>query len=92
MYTDGLFLLKSYEIISQQILVEIYARTLKGNAKTKEKLTCGLKNDLINLVNFHSNNQKFGNLHFDWLVLSKPYKDWDEKVQKTLKSDAKFEK
>ena len=28
--------------------------TLKGDAKFKGKLTCGLKNDLKHLVNFHA--------------------------------------
>ena len=32
--------------------------TLKGDAKFKRKLTCGLKNDIRNLVNFHGGNQK----------------------------------
>ena len=74
-YIDGLFLPKGYNV----------KISLKGNAKIKGKLTCGLKSDIRNLVN----------LHFDWILLSKAYKDLDEKVQKsclmTLKSDAKFE-
>ena len=56
--------------------------TLTGDAKFKGKLTCGLKNDLQNLVNFHASSQKSGNLQFDGLLLSKAYKDLDEKVQK----------
>ena len=55
--------------------------TLKGDAKFKGKLTCGLKNDLGNLVNFHASSRKSGNLHFDGLLLSKACKDLDEKVQ-----------
>ena len=60
--------------------------TLKGDAKFKGKLTCGLKNDLTNSVNFHSSSRKSGNLHFDGLFLSKAYKDLDEKVQKSYVS------
>ena len=30
--------------------------TLKGGAKFKGKLTCGLQNDLRNLVDFHASN------------------------------------
>ena len=56
--------------------------TLKGDAKFKGKMTRGLKNDIRNLVNFHASNQKSENLHFDWLFLSKAYKDLDEKAQK----------
>ena len=55
--------------------------TLKGDARFKGKLICGLKNDIRNLVNFHTSSQKSGNLHFDGLLLSKAYKDLDEKVQ-----------
>ena len=54
----------------------------KGDAEFKGKLTCGLKNDLWNLLSF----QKSGNLHFDVLFLSKANKDLDEKVQKSYVS------
>ena len=59
---------------------------LKGDAKFKGKLARGLKNDIRNLVNFHASSRKFGYLHFDGLLLSKPYKDLDEKVQKSYAS------
>ena len=58
------------------------------------KLTFSWKNNIRNLVNFHASSQKPENLHFDWIVLSKAYKDLDEKIQKsfmTLNNDAKFE-
>ena len=61
--------------------------TPKGDAKFKGKLTCSLKNDLRNLVNFHLSSQKSGNLHFDGLFLSKEYKDLDEKVKRVLPHD-----
>ena len=35
-----------------------------------------------NLVDFHVSSQKFENLHFEGLLLSKAYKVLDEKVQK----------
>ena len=34
--------------------------TLTGVAKCKGKLTCGFKNDIRNLVNFHASSQKCG--------------------------------
>ena len=46
---------------------------LKGDAKFKGKLTRGLKNEIRNLVNFHTSSQKSENLH----------KVLDEKVQKS---------
>ena len=69
--------------------------TPKGDAKFKEKMTCGLKNELRNLVYFHASSRKSGNLHFDGLLLSKAYKDLDKKITEELcfmklKSDVKF--
>ena len=55
--------------------------TLTDDAKFKGKLTHGLKNDIRNLVNFHTSSRKSGHFHFDGLPLSKAYKDLDEKVQ-----------
>ena len=60
--------------------------TLKGDAKFKGKLSCCLKNDKRNLVDFHASSQKSENLHFDGLLLSKAYKGLDEKVQKSYVS------
>ena len=60
--------------------------TLTGGAKIKEKLTCGRKNDIRNLVNFHVSSQKSKNLHFDWLLLSNTYKDLDDKILKSYVS------
>ena len=54
--------------------------TLKGDAKFKGKLTCGLKNNIRNLVNCHASSRKSENLHFDWILLYKAYKDLDEKI------------
>ena len=53
--------------------------TLKSDAKFKEKLTCGLKNNIRNLFNFHPSSRKSENWHFDWIILSKAYKDLDKK-------------
>ena len=35
--------------------------TMKSHAKFEEKLTCGLENDMRNLVNFHQSIQKSQN-------------------------------
>ena len=60
--------------------------TLKGDEKFKGKLTCGLKIDIRNLLNFHASSQKSENLHFDGLCLSKAYKASDEIIQKSYVS------
>ena len=48
--------------------------TLRGVAKFKRKLTCGLKNDIRNLVNFNASSGRSGNVHFDVLLLPIVYK------------------
>ena len=58
-----------------------------GVAVFKGKRTCGLKTNMRNLVNFNASSQKYENLHFDGILLSKACKDLDKM---TLKSDAKF--
>ena len=60
--------------------------TLNSDAKFKRKPTCGLKNDIRDLVNFHASFRKSENLHFHWMLLSKAHKDLDEKIQKSYVS------
>ena len=59
--------------------------TLKSNAKFKEKLTRGLKNDKRNLVSFYASSRKSENFHFDGILLSKAYNVLDEKVHVMLR-------
>ena len=44
---------------------------LKSDAKIEEKLTCGLKNDMRNLANFHQSTKKCQNWDFDRVLLPK---------------------
>ena len=37
----------------------------------KEKLTCGLENDMRSLANFYQSTRKSQNWNFDWIFLSK---------------------
>ena len=64
----------------------IMCHDTKGVAKFKWKLTCGWKNDIRNLVNFHASSWESENMYFDWIHLSKAYKCLDEKVQKSYVS------
>ena len=57
--------------------------TLESDAKFKEKLAFGFKNDMTNLVNFNARSGKFQNLLFDVQLLSMAYKVSAEKVQKS---------
>ena len=45
--------------------------TLNSDAKFKEKLTLGSKNDVRNLKNFNASSSKSETLQFDGLLLSK---------------------
>ena len=45
--------------------------TLKNDAKPEEKLTCGLKNGMRNLVHFHQSTRKCQIWDFDAVLLSK---------------------
>ena len=58
----------------------IICHDTEGDAEFKGKLTRDLKNDMRNLVNFHASSPKSENLHFADLLLSKAYKELDEKV------------
>ena len=70
--------------------------TLKSNAKFKEKLTCGFKYDIRNLLNFHPTTQKPENFtpmgYFCPKYMRFQLKDTEELSLMTLSSDAKFEK
>ena len=44
---------------------------LESDAKFEEKITCGLENDMRNLVNFHQIARKSQNWDFDGVLLSK---------------------
>ena len=59
---------------------------LNSDATFKENMTGGLKNDIRNLINFHTSSRKPENLPFDRLLLSKAYKVLDEKLQKVYVS------
>ena len=72
MYFDRLLLLKVYKILAKKVYTEeLCLMTLMIDAKFKEKLTCGLGNDLRNLANFHQSTQKCQNWDFDGILLSK---------------------
>ena len=60
--------------------------TLKRDVKFEEKLNFGSKNDMRNLVDFNTSNNKFENLHFTVLLFSIAYKVSTKKVQKSYLS------
>ena len=70
--------------------------TMKSDAKFKEKLTCGFKYDMRNLVNFHPTTQKSKNFtpmgYFCPKYMRFELKKREELSLMALNSDAKFEK
>ena len=70
--------------------------TLKSGAKFKEKLTCGFKYDMMNLVNFNPTTQKPENLTLMGSFCPKYLrfelkKNAEKLFFMILNSDAKFE-
>ena len=45
--------------------------TLECDAKSEEKLTCGLENDVTNLAIFHQSTRNSQNWDFHWVLLYK---------------------
>ena len=74
---------------------ELSPMTLKGDAKFKEKLTCGFKYDMRNLMNFHPTTQTSKNFtsmgYFCPKCTRFELKSTEELSFMTLNSDAKFE-
>ena len=84
---------KGYNISARKISEELCVMALKGDAKLKRKLTCGLKNDIRNLVNFHASSRKSENLHFHGLLLSKVMShDTEEWCKVWRKTNSCFQK
>ena len=69
--------------------------TLKNDARFKEKLTCGFKYDMRNLVNFLPTTKKSENFTSMGYLCPKnmrfELKNTEQLSFMTLKSDAKFE-
>ena len=65
--------------------------TLKNDAKFKEKLTCGLENDVTNWAKFHQSTRKCQNWDSDGILLSKVENVTEKLCAITIKNDVKFE-
>ena len=69
--------------------------TLKGDVKFKEKLTCGFKYDMRNMVKFHLNTQKWFHKNFISMGSFCPkrfeLKKYGGIIFLDTESDAKFE-
>ena len=61
LHLDGFFLSKSYNVSAKKSTKELFLMTLKSDAKFKERLTCGFKYDMRDLVNLHPTTQKSEN-------------------------------
>ena len=69
--------------------------TMESDTKFEGKLTCGLDNDMRNLVHFHQNTWKFQSWNFDGIFYPKSkrheLKITVELCVMTLKNDKKYE-
>ena len=75
---------------------ELCVMTMKNNAKFEEELTCNLKTDMRNLMNFDSSTQKPRTCALKLAPLTKVCNVWVKKSAKelcpmALKIDVKFE-
>ena len=69
--------------------------TLKSDGKFEEKVTCALKNDMRNLVNFYQSTRKCQNWDFGPFIQSRKcvsLKFTEEIYVMTMKNDTKIEK
>ena len=66
--------------------------TLKSSAKFEEKLTCGLKNDMMNLAKFHQSTRKSQDFDPGSFIQSRymSLKFIEELYAMKMKNDAKF--
>ena len=62
--------------LSYKSIEELYFMTLKNYTNSEKKLTCGLKNDMRNLANFHQSTWKSQNWDFDGSLFSEVEKVW----------------
>ena len=67
---------KVYNVWAKKSPEELSFMKLKSGAKSEEKLTCGLKNDMKNLENFYQSTWKYQNWDFDGILLPKVVNVW----------------
>ena len=72
-YFDWLLLSKVYRVLQLKSKVELCVMILKSNAKFKENMNYGSKNDRKNLMHFHPRTQNPENFPFKRIFLSKEY-------------------
>ena len=69
--------------MSLKLRGELCVMTMKNDAKFETELTCHLKIDMRNLINFDPSTQKSQNLHFNGLILTKVSNVSAKKVQRS---------
>ena len=79
----GLLLFKSYKVSGKNSTKELSLMTIKSDAKFKEKLTCGFKYDMTNLVYFHPTTQKSENFFLIGSFFQSKHKVWATKIPRT---------
>ena len=67
---------QSIYCLSKKSTDELSLMKLKSDAKSEEKLTYCLENDMRNFANFYQSTQKYQNWNFDKMLLSKVENVW----------------
>ena len=90
---NGLLVTKIYNVWAKKVQRRYLSWHQRVMQNLKKKLTCGLKNDMRNLANFHQSTWKCQNWDFVGILLSKVEKVWPYNLQlcMTMKNNAKFE-
>ena len=76
LHFDRLLLTKVYHVSAEKSTEEFYFMALEYDAKFEEKMTCGLENDMRNLVNFHQSTRNSQNWDFRWVFSYKVKNVW----------------
>ena len=75
--------IQSRKCMSLKFIAELCLMTMNNDSKFGKKLTYQFKIDMRNLTNFDPSTWKSQNLHFNGLLLTKVYKVWAWKVQRS---------
>ena len=75
LYVDWFLLCKVFNLWPKRYRGVIFLDTEEW-CKIWRKMTCGLKNDMRNLIHFHQSTRKSQNLGFDRVLFSKVKNEW----------------
>ena len=84
----GLLVTRVY--IEQKKYSGVIFHDTENDAKFEENLTCGLKNDMENLANFHQSTRKYQNMSWEWRTMQNFKRNWHEEFEEFLHEHSKI--